>query len=132
MEIRSAMGRMSFWRWENFPPSGAGGERGARVSGCRVSKNPYLALFAAVAAGPAYGLGIEFTYHDPEVLARGNAGVASNTNASAVYYNPALLGAGEGSDLLLTGYVLDYKVDHTGPGGRFRLATSQAHFGPCR
>ena len=51
-----------------------------------MSKIPYLAILAAAATGPAYGLGIEFTYHDPEVLARGNAGVASNTNASAVYY----------------------------------------------
>lgn len=63
--------------------------------------------FAALAADRSQGLGIEFTYHDPEVVARGNAGVASTDGASAVYYNPAMLGTGEGSELLLAGYVLD-------------------------
>ncbi|WP_226895498.1 OmpP1/FadL family transporter [Luteolibacter marinus] len=74
----------------------------------------------------SHGLGIEFTYHDPEVLARGNAGVASNGNASAVYYNPAMLGTGSGSELLMTGYALDYKVDHTGAGGHSDLKDGPA------
>lgn len=91
-----------------------------------MSKTPHLALLLVMSASQSHGLGIEFTYHDPEVLARGNAGVASNTNASAVYYNPALLGAGHGSDLLVTGYVLDYKVDHTGPGGHTDLKDGPA------
>lgn len=77
-----------------------------------------LALACAVlTATRVHGLGIEFTYHDPEVVARGNAGVASADGASAVYYNPAMLGTGEGSELLLAGYVLDYDIDHSGPGG---------------
>jgi hypothetical protein len=40
--------------------------------------------FAALAVDRSQGLGIEFTYHDPEVVARGNAGVASADGASAV------------------------------------------------
>jgi long-chain fatty acid transport protein len=86
---------------------------------------PSSAIVAAgfvLAAARSYGLGIEFTYHDPEVVARGNAGVASNGNPSAVYYNPAMLGAGGGgSELALAGYVLDYKVSHTGAGGHTDL-----------
>ena len=95
-----------------------------------MSNFPHLARLCAVCAAMtatnSHGLGIEFTYHDPEVLARGNAGVASNSNASAVYYNPAMLGAGEGSDLLVTGYVLDYHVEHTGPGGHSELEDGPA------
>lgn len=81
---------------------------------------------SALLVARSHGLGIEFTYHDPEVLARGNAGVASNGNASAVYYNPAMLGSGPGSDLLVTGYVLDYKVAHTGAGGHTDLKDGPA------
>lgn len=81
---------------------------------------------ATLLAARSHGLGIEFTYHDPEVVARGNAGVASNGNASAVYYNPAMLGTGPGSDLLLAGYVLDYKVAHTGAGGHTDLKDGPA------
>lgn len=82
--------------------------------------------YTALLTARSHGLGIEFTYHDPEVLARGNAGVASNGNASAVYYNPAMLGTGEGSDLLLAGYVLDYKVAHTGAAGHTDLKDGPA------
>ena len=77
-------------------------------------------------ATPSHGLGIEFTYHDPEVVARGNAGVASADRASAVYYNPAMLGTGEGSELLLAGYVLDYQIEHDGPGGHSEMEDGPA------
>lgn len=75
---------------------------------------------------PGHGLGIEFTYHDPEVVARGNAGVASADGASAVYYNPAMLGTGDGSELLLAGYVLDYHIEHDGPGGHSEMEDGPA------
>lgn len=81
---------------------------------------------AALMAAESHGIGIEFTYHDPEVVARGNAGVASDDRASAVYYNPALLGLGEGSELMLAGYVLDYDIEHTGPGGHSEIEDGPA------
>lgn len=89
---------------------------------------PLRELFAGILllSSHATGLGIEFNYHDPEVLARGNAGVASNTRPSAVYYNPAMLGGGPDSGLMLSGYVLDYKVSHTGSGGHSDLKDGPA------
>jgi len=80
-----------------------------------------LCCVGGIGALPAYGLGIEFGYHDTEIVARGNAGVASADSASAVYYNPAMLGTGGGSEAILTGYALDYHVRHDGAGGHDKL-----------
>lgn len=65
----------------------------------------------------AGAFGIEYGYHDPEVVARGNSGVASATGPAAVYYNPALLGRTDEAGLLLSGYVLDYHTKHSIAGG---------------
>jgi long-subunit fatty acid transport protein len=68
-------------------------------------------------ATPCFGLGIEYGYHDTEVMARGNAGVASATRASAVYYNPALLGISPEASAYMSSYLLDYNFDYVGPNG---------------
>lgn len=74
-------------------------------------------LLAVLSLEQAAAFGIEYGYHDPEVVARGNAGAASATGPSAVYYNPALLGDDIEPGLLLSGYVLDYHTKHEIAGG---------------
>jgi long-chain fatty acid transport protein len=63
------------------------------------------------------GLGIEYGYHDTEVVARGNAGVASASSASAVYYNPALLAISPEAEFSFSAYLLEYDFDYSGPNG---------------
>jgi len=66
----------------------------------------------AIWSGVAFAFPPEFEFHDAEVTARGNAGVASQTGPAAVYYNPAALtGLPESAYTLnLYGLYLDYEA----------------------
>jgi len=80
-----------------------------------------LPLLLLGVASPLHGLGIEFGYFDSEVLARGNAGVASATGPSGVYFNPALLGQSPRAEVLLSAYAIDLDIEFTNAAGRDEL-----------
>lgn len=87
-----------------------------------------LCLGLGLAVCQAHAVSFRLPNQDPEAIARGNAFVATASNPSAIYYNPAGITQLEGQQLNVGAYFVSAHTEYTGPFGF--TAKTDAQFQP--